>query len=488
MKKTSLLLLFLALAALGARTQVLPLDWHNGGGNPQRNGLVDAPGPAADSVLWQATTQRLIGFPGYIEGDKFATMRFLNTTNAPVECRDLNTGALLWSQDVTGGTGRSLPVGLRNGKVYVMRLTESLEDSLFALDAATGVRLWASPKRISTYITNSANFAPNGDLFIEAWSWATTSGKMCRINHLNGQLIWECSFLPPVVGASELSIYGDTGYLVENIGGIIHLTAIDINTGQRKYSHKVNDTNPGGAVPQVPISIGQDGTIFFQKQEDNISAFKDDGSQLSLLWETPISGNAPFSFMCTGPDGTLYAPSDGRVIRLDPATGEIMNSSAVICQNPQLFQMRASAASNGIIYVTNGENNLYALTQDLQLLWSDFIPNVNTSGACISADGLVAVSGSNLLRVYTPGNITGTAEATGQLVNLFPNPTTGTLSFTTDPALAGKRYAVYGLSGNLVAAGIVQAPATTLDLGAATPGLYLLQVESMGRALKIVRR
>jgi len=56
------------------------------------------------------------------------------------------------------------------------------------------------------------------------------------------------------------------------------------------------------------------------------------------------------------------------------------------------------------MYATTGENNIYAYTLDLQDLWSDNIPNVNTSGVAIGLNGLIAVAGANKIKVYTAGN------------------------------------------------------------------------------------
>jgi len=104
--------------------------WNNIGGNWGKNGYVDVAGPTTDSVLWETTSSGLFGTPIYIEGNYLVTMRFQSTTYAPVECFDLTTGNLLWSVDITNSTGRSLPVGLRDSRVFVMRYTESQNESL----------------------------------------------------------------------------------------------------------------------------------------------------------------------------------------------------------------------------------------------------------------------------------------------------------------------------------------------------------------------
>jgi outer membrane protein assembly factor BamB len=420
-----MLAIFLFLAAsVQIRVCGQSTDWNNGGGNPSRNGLSSLNGPSKDSILWEGTSPGLFGMPVYMEANRLATMRFLSMNNAPIVCHDMLTGDLLWTAEITGLEGRSLPVGFRDGTVYAVRYTESLHDTLYALSVSDGSKIWTADVTVAPYITASASFADNGDLLIEGYF------KMYRIDHETGHMIWETDIVPFTLGEGQISVYGNTGYLMENVGGVAYVVAIDIGTGEKKYSHIINDTHPGGGIPQVPLMVGPDGTIFVQKQGDNVTALQDDGTVLNFLWETEIFGNSPFSMMCVGSDGSVYAPSDGRMIRLNPVNGEVLDSTGLISTNAELFQLRASASANGIIYATNGENGLYAYTPDLQLLWSDNIPNVNTSGAAIGANGLVAVAGAgSTLRVYvpedyiplateTPGTLTGDNGA----IRNYPNP------------------------------------------------------------------
>jgi outer membrane protein assembly factor BamB len=163
--KTKLRILFVLLSistlALGQST-----GWNNIGANWGKNGYVDVAGPTTDSVLWETTSTGLNGTPIYIEGNYLVTMRFQSLTYAPLECFDLTTGNLLWSIDVTNSTGRSLPVGLRDNRVFVMRYTESLNDSLYALNVSDGSHIWTSNVNVATYITESGVFDSIGNFYI----------------------------------------------------------------------------------------------------------------------------------------------------------------------------------------------------------------------------------------------------------------------------------------------------------------------------------
>lgn len=468
--------LLFAITLLSVLTFSQVSDWNNGGGNPERNGFAFVNGPDRDSVLWQVTPTGMFGMPGYIEGNKFVTMRFISMTNAPIVCYDLTTGQLLWEKEITGLAGRSLPIGFRDGQVYAMRLTESLNDSLYALNAEDGKTEWTSNTTIDTYITASANFDTNGDLFVE--SYVSGQFKMNKIDHLTGELIWGINIMPIVLGVSELTVHGNTGYYIGQTGGIVKVFALDLVTGQIKYSQALNYTH-GTAVPQCPIMVGPDGTIYAPAQSDNVTALVDDGNSLTILWETKIYGNAPFSHMCIGSDGSVYAPSEGKIIRLDPATGQILNTSATICQNPDLFMLRLSATQNGIIYATNGENGVYAFTLDLQELWTDYVPNLNTSGAVIGSDGLVAVSGGNIIKVYTPDINTGIdkIETPPELV-CYPNPVRDNVNILVNNRLAGSEYCITDNSGRIVVKGRLKGESDFLNLSFLTAGVYWIKLES----------
>jgi gliding motility-associated-like protein len=374
-----------------------PTSWSNHGGNQKRNGLSPVVGPSTFSQLWNNARPGVFGMPGLIEGNRFVTMRFKSLTNAPVECLNLSTGALLWSRDVTGGTGRSLPVGIKNGKVFVVRLLESANDSLFALDAATGNRLWTSPLCVSTYITESANFDNNGNLIL------TYINKMRCISHVDGSLIWENNFIGLASGSAEMSINpeNNTGYTMDQIGGVYYIWAWDLNNGNKKYKHIIS--NPSGDSQQTcPVYIGKDGTVFVYNSSDNVSAYSDNGIQLTQLWSTDIGTSYPFSYCCVGPDNSFYVPSESRILRFNPLNGALVDSSETIGLTTFNF-IRLSADASGKIFASNAENNIYAFSAGLQTLWSDFIPNNNTCGVAIGSNGVMVVSGSGVIKAYSSG-------------------------------------------------------------------------------------
>ena len=478
--KTKLRILFVLLSistlALGQST-----GWNNIGANWGKNGYVDVAGPTTDSVLWETTSTGLNGTPIYIEGNYLVTMRFQSLTYAPLECFDLTTGNLLWSIDVTNSTGRSLPVGLRDNRVFVMRYTESLNDSLYALNLSDGSHIWTSNVNVATYITESGVFDSIGNFYIQG------NLKTYKINPANGQMVWQTSTVPMASGSGEMAINqgNNTGYTLEQNGGISYVWAIDLFNGQKKYSHIVSELQPGGNLPQSALMVGNNGVIYVQLTEDNVAALSDDGTKFNLLWQTEIYGNCSFSTMCVGSDGSVYAPSNGKIVRLNPLTGIVSDSSVSITQGG-FYSPRISATNNNIIYATNGENGVYAFDLSLNLLWSDVLNFSNTSGVCFAANGLAAVSGSNKIRVYTPTMTTGTYEENDVFASVYPNPVSSYFVLDVDDKIIGSAFRLIDINGRDIKTGIVSKN-TIIQMDGFPHGLFFLRINGVNKTFKIIK-
>lgn len=478
------ILLSIIINAIGNSFQATAqtTGWNNGGGNWQKNGFVQVNTPITDSVLWQINSPGANGMPLFIEGNYLVTMRFFSLTNAPVECYDLSTGTLRWSIDVTNGGGRSLPVGLRDEKVFVVRYTDTFNDTLYALDASTGTQLWTSNVTVGPYITETAVFDSTGNMFIGG------NLKTYKIDTQTGQMIWQTTTVPMSSGSGEMVIHNarNTGYTLEQSGGISYLWAIDLASGSKKYSRVINQLQSGGNVPQSAIMVGNNGIVYVQLTEDNVAALSDDGTQLSLLWQEEIFGNAAFSLMCSGPDGSVYAPSNGRIIRFDGLTGDTLSLSSPITQGG-FFSPRLTATGNGMIYATNGESFVYAFDSTLNLLWSDFVPSNNTSGVCVAPNGMAAVAGQNVIKVYASATTTALAENSVSGIRIFPNPTTQFVFIDGDEELIQQPYSLRDVHGRLVRQGTLEDRSSSIDLSHLPQGCYLLSFEGRNQTFRIFR-
>jgi outer membrane protein assembly factor BamB len=479
---STVLILFLWIPAL---VDAQTTGWNNGGGNWFRNGYMDAAGPTTDSVLWQVNSDGFFGTPIFIEGNYLVTMRFLGMTNAPVECYDLTSGNLLWSVDVTNSSGRSLPVGLHDERVFVVRFTESPNDTLYALDVSNGSHLWTSNVNVAPYISETGVFDSIGNFYIHNSNFHTY-----KINPVNGQMIWQTFTVPMASGSGEMAINNsnNTGYTLEiDQSNQSCVWAIDLATGQKKYSQTVPAIRPGGNFPQSALMVGFNGVVYVQLTEDNVAALSDNGTGFTLLWQTEIYGNGSFSLMCVGADGSIYAPTDGKIVRLDPLTGDTLRISATITQGG-FFLPRISATNNNMIYVTNGENYVYAFDHNLNLIWSDDLPNTNTSGVCIAPNGLAAVCGQNTIRVYTPTQTVGIPETEDVFVSLYPNPTSSYVTLTFENIVSAKDYSIIDSQGKIIRKGKIFEKCTTLNLADLNSGLYFLQIEGLNQTIKIVKK
>jgi hypothetical protein len=190
--------------------------------------------------------------------------------------------------------------------------------------------------------------------------------------------------------------------------------------------------------------------VYAPRTQNNVStdflvAFTDTDSALVEKWRVPL-GYVPFASFGIGPDGSVYSYTrEKRVIRINPQTGSIMDSSEIIVSD--FFQPRMAVDSAGIIFVTNGgfsQGALYSFNPDLTTRWLSPFPSVNIGGPAIGRNGMMAVCGVGTdVRVYR-GAPTGVEER-GRLVADAPvlyqnypnpfNPSTRIGFHTSDPGL-----------------------------------------------------
>jgi outer membrane protein assembly factor BamB len=336
---------------------------------------------------------------------------------------------------------------------------------------------------VAPYISESAVFDATGNLYIGGFQ------KTFKINAETGQTIWETTTVPMASGSGELAVNtsNNTGYTLEQSGGISYLWATDLTNGVKKYSKIVNDLQPGGNVPQSALMVGQNQIVYVQLTEDNIAAFSDDGSQFNLLWQTTIIGNSAFSLMCVDNDDAVYAPTGGRLVRLDGLTGDTLALSAYIGEGG-LFTPRISASNNNFIYATTGEDSVFAFDKSLNKIWSAYLPNSNTSGVSLAPNGLAVVAGANIIRVYTPKTFTSRLEFDQSAIILYPNPTADYCIIKADQRAMGKRYRLVGVTGQTILAGILRNGTQYLDLSAVPSGTYYLTIDGQSRSYAVIKQ
>jgi hypothetical protein len=180
------------------------------------------------------------------------------------------------------------------------------------------------------------------------------------------------------------------------------------------------------------------------------------------------------------------------VIRIDPITGTITDSSQVILYgNASYPRMTIDAA--GRVFVTNGgfsDGAFFSFNSDLTLRWQTPISNVYIGGPLIGWEGTLVICGvGNDIRAYRGDT---TAETDDILSNtnstfLFPNPFQDKLNLQTDASLVGLYFVVYDYLGKSVIVGNIESERTTLDLSNLSSGIYLLCIENKKEFMKIIK-
>lgn len=435
-RKTMSRPLFSFITVLTVATQVVFADdWNSGtGGKPSRHGLSSERGPLTPTILWEGGLPAIIAQPPVIEGNILAMSRIQNLGDVLhgtlLVAHNLTTGDTLWTKDLPvdfpSTDWRNGVSAIRNGRVYATRSGNDNYSYLYALNATTGAILWRSQDSIGESTTESPSFAPNGDLIVGSFR------NVERINATNGQRVWRTNRVSPTSNGNEAAVFGNSVYLWEASPQGPKISAFNLTTGAYLYS---SPGIGGGFVQQLGLFVGPNGTVYAPRSQNNIVtdflvAFTDIDTGLVEKWRLPL-GYVPFASFGIGPDGSVYSYTrEKRVIRINPQTGTIGDSSEAIIAD--FFQPRMAIDSSGIIFVINGgfsQGALYSFNPNLTTRWSVPITSVNIGGPAIGQDGSMVVCGVGTdVRAFRgaatdvrDGAHTQVAE-TPTLLQNYPNP------------------------------------------------------------------
>ncbi|MFN5182744.1 MAG: PQQ-binding-like beta-propeller repeat protein [Bacteroidota bacterium] len=464
-------------------------DWNiSRGGNTQRNGLTNQYGPSDTTLLWSGGLSSVIAEPPVSDSIYLAAVRISNIGNflqgSRIVMMDIRNGDTLWTHN--------LPVdfpttdwfnkisALKDGVLYASRSGNNNKSYLYALNASNGSILWRSDSLIDESSSEGLNFLANGDLIVG------NIYSVLRINKNNGSTVWKTTRLSYQDGA-EVSIYGSKFYGIINDFQNVKLAAYDTSTGQLLYK---SPSLGGGLIQQQGLFIGTNGTIYFPRSQNNpvtdsLYSFTDNGSSFVRNWSVPIH-YVPFSSGGVGNDGTVYTYGrNGNVIRLDPSSGVLIDSSMVVLYGDATYpRMNIDAA--GRVYVSNGgfsDGHFYSFNSDLTLRWQTPLQNVFIGGPIIGWDGILILCGiGNNIRAYK-GDIALTNQPINfsnqtENLNLFPNPTSDKINLKINASLIGSKYLVYDNIGNIVSKDKITSENIEIDLSKLLPGIYFLGIEN----------
>lgn len=478
--------LILCCAAAGAAG-----EWNVAvGGDAARTGLCTAFGPESAAVLWQGGASAVISWQPVIDGDIAVMARCFDIQDTLhgtlIYAYDIHYGTELWTADLPvdfpSTDWRNHVSAFMDGVVYASRAGNTNESYMYALDASDGSQVWKSEDTVDECSTEGASFAPDGDLVVGNFD------SVMRIESSDGSTVWKTDRSSPTSNGSMVAVSGDRVYGWASGPSGPSIQVFDLGTGQYLY-----ESPPvyGGYVQQTAPFTGPDGTVYAPRCQNNpatdyLVAFEDTGSGLVEKWQVPL-GFVTFSSFAVGADGSVYSyDRSGHVIRLDPATGNVLNTSIDVEAGISTY-MAADGA--GRLFVAS-ENTLYAFQADLSLLWSENITGVDAPA--IAWDGTLVVSGSGTeVRAYQ-GSGMGVAHGAGPGLNrnvipvMVENPVRGTAGITFELAVsADVSIEVYSADGRLVhrstASGLnAGGQFMCLDVSGLPSGTYLVRLKPDG--------
>ena len=455
------------------------------GGDPARYGCCSAMGPSDATLLWQGGASAVIGWAPVIDGDIAVVARCFDLPDVLhgtlIYAYDIHTGGELWSADLPvdfpATDWRNHVSAMRDSVVYASRAGNTNASYMYALDAADGSQLWKSDYLVDEASTEGVSFAPDGDLIVGCFN------EILRIDASDGSTVWQTDRSSPTSNGSMVAVFAGKAYGWSSGASGPTIAVFDLETGDRLY-----DSPPvgGGYVQQVAPFVGPDGTVYAPRSQNNpatdyLVAFQDTGSELVQLWQSEL-GYVPFSSFGVGPDGSVYSYSrSGEVVRLDPATGAVQNTSQDVEAGISTYMAIDGA---GRVFVAS-EDLLYSFNSDLTLRWLESVASVDAPA--LAADGTLLVCGTGTdVRAYE-GEGTGVHGAHGSgmggaSLSMAFNPVRSSARVTFElrqPASATLR--VYSAEGRLVQARSLGSLQTgghfhELDISASPSGVYMIEL------------
>ncbi|NOX46675.1 MAG: PQQ-binding-like beta-propeller repeat protein [Chlorobi bacterium] len=412
MKQIALTISILIIFWFSGNTQPIS-QWNVGvGGNPARNCLANINGPQQSDILWEGGLYAKRGYQTFIEGDIVVASRRHNYNDilhgAKIVAHDLHTGDTLWTMElpvINGDVEQFSQVkGINGSQVYASRSGGPGNQSvLYALDAADGSIIWQNNSEITQTFSEDVSFAPNGDIIVGNFE------SVIRIDKNTGATIWSTTRSSPTTDGSAVVVSNNRVYGWEATANGPRISAFDLETGDFLYG---SDAIAPGWVQQTGLMAGPDGHIYAPRVQNNpdtdyFVSLTDNGAEIKPNWSVEY-GYALWASYGVGPDGSVYTYDRFRhVIRLDPANGEVLNTSIEFCSEYPAGPKMA-IGSDGVIYLTNGkygESKLFSFNPDLSLRWSEDYGTTVIEGPSIAYDGtMIVCAGNYLFKAYAAEN------------------------------------------------------------------------------------
>ena len=261
---------------------------------------------------------------------------YVDSEDGNVYALDAATGVKLWSYNT--GTFDSSPAVV-NGVVYV----GSDDHNVYALNAATGAKLWSYPTGSDVH---SDPAVANGVVYV-----GSDDNNVYALNAASGTKLWSYPtgdrvFSSPAVAKGVVYV----GSLDDNV------YALDAATGANLWSY-----HTGNSVISSPAVVS--GVVYVGSGDGNVYALN--AATGAKLWSYATGGGASSPAVANGV--VFIGSDDGNVYALNAATGTKLWSHYP--HTTGLGVHSSPAVANGVVYVGSGhgcghlcgEADMYAL-------------------------------------------------------------------------------------------------------------------------------
>jgi outer membrane protein assembly factor BamB len=386
--------LFLLLSLQSLSSQ----NWPVFGGGGLRNGRTKIAAPESlTTPKWTVNAPvSTLGNAVYTFGDRFVTSRItFSPYRGNIECRSLQSGALIWTSPFLGSTSILYATGFTQDAVYAHDYSN---DSIYALRPDNGQIKWRSSIKSHTFGAYPGFvFACNGDPILNG---PIAQGIFTmRLDKNTGEPLWTNSTIIAIGPSAILGARGDRVYRIT--GGItlpIVLTAIDADTGEDLYD---SAPIPGDGDQENPLTLGDRSEIYFWRDGGNLYAYNDLGFGFEQKWAyTPAvtSGAALTGNISLGHDGHLYVFDESRVKKINSQNGTVLHSSIQM----NISQPSITVDGDSTVLVNTGLGQFYAFSPDLQTIkWQLAAGNNVYCNPAPAKDGILVITqGGGQIRAF----------------------------------------------------------------------------------------
>jgi outer membrane protein assembly factor BamB len=327
-------------------------------GNTAQTGEFPGPGPSADpEILWRFDTGG-----GYVNPPVIADGRAFVTGGSGLFAIDAASGARLWQTEFAGSFSSATIAG---ETLYAGNIDDTFRTQVVALDMTTARPLWTAP----TSGRADGVTAAAGRVFVAtANPPGSRQATFSAFHDAAGKALWQVTadgqFSRPAV-ASDLVYVGSADGT---------LRAFAIADGREAWRAEVGGWVGSPAIAGDLAVVGSGGTLFA------LDAATGEGR-----WQFETGA---FSALPAVAGGRVYVSGSGdhTLDALDAATGEPVWSYQADSE------MGAPSVADGIVYVGTGSGALLAIgAEDGQLRWQLPVGASLATTSAIVADGIAYV-------------------------------------------------------------------------------------------------